>query len=285
MGGLQGCAAFLGNIVRGIGRPDLAVKWYRIAKHWRLPPTTVEGSALADPFIDGESIPLDDSLGDSWADLCENNRAEKAYKRTAALYPELPIWMNICRLRLLQHDFVSARRLCESNPSQSAKFFFALGMEITAQVQLFSHQYAEAEKSFSELEKRDPGGHGPFSFGVSYQSALGYLLMLKGEETPGRRVLEECLRTEKATLARGPQDRRVLYSLAAIESSLGETEPAIGYLRRAYENGWVDYRSMELDPRFESIRGDARYHQIADSMTSRVTTLRIALVRELGEQE
>ncbi len=286
MSGLQGCAAFLGNIVQDMGRPDLAVKWYQIAKHWRLQPATNEGYALADHFIDGESLPLDHVLGDCWADLSEDDRAEVAYKRVAALYRAMPTWMNICRLRLLERDFDSARRICESHVTRRANFFFSPDAQITAQVQFFSRQYAEAEKSYIELEKVDPGGSGPpFLNAPSYQSALGRLLLLKGEETSGRRTLEECLRIEKTTLARKPQNRRVLYSLAAIESSLGEVEPAISYLWGAHENGWVDYRSMELDPRFDSIRGDARYRQIANSMTSRVATLRVALVRELSEHE
>jgi tetratricopeptide (TPR) repeat protein len=287
MSGLQGSAAFLGNTLQEMGRPDLAVKWYQIAKHWRLPPATIEGYALADHFIDGEtkSLSLDESIGDCWADLCEDRRAEEAYERSAAVHPNLGEWQSSCRLRLLQRDFGSARRTCEDHVNRNPKVSFSLDLQITAQVLFFSRQYAEAEKSYDELAKMHSGGRGYFSGAVSYQSALGCLSMVKGEETSGRRILEECLRNEKATLVRMPKDRRVLYSLAAIESSLGETEPAIAYLRRAYENGWVDYRSMELDPRFDSIRSDTPYRQITDSMTSRVTALRVALVRELSEQE
>ena len=286
MSGLQGSAAFLGNILQETGRPDLAVKWYQIAQHWRLRPATNEGYALSDDFLDGETLPLDESIGDCWADLCEDGRAEAAYKHVAAVSPWMPTWINICRLRLLERDFDSARRIYESRVIPLKDYVSSEDSQIAAQVQFFSRQYPEAEKSYLELEKLDPGGSAPFFLnGPSYRSVLGCLLLLKGQKTSGRRTLEECLRTEKATLARRPQDRKVLYSLAAVESSLGEVEPAISYLRLAYENGWVDYRSMELDPRFDSIRRDARYRQIADSMTSRVTTLRVALVRELSERE
>lgn len=145
--------------------------------------------------------------------------------------------------------------------------------------------YAEAETSYSELEKNDPGGYGPFYGEVGYRSALGRLLMLKGAETSGRKILEECLRTEKSALAQRPQDARILYRLAAIEASLGETDPAIADLRNAAEHGWVDYRSLQLDPRFDLIRGDSRYREIVDSMNSRMTALRVALVRELEETD
>lgn len=252
----------------------------------RLRPATNEGYAFAEPFIEGAGLALDQRIGDCWADLCEDGRAEKAYKRVAALHPDSLDWRSSCRLHLLQHNFASARQICESHPNPEG-----VSLEgIKALVPFFSHHYTEAEKSYTELAKvrpvaLDPGVWDGFTGGaVSYHSALGYLSVLKGEETSGRRILEECLRNEKATLVRMPQDRRFLYSLAAIESSLGEVEPAISNLRRAYENGWLDYRSMELDPRFDSIRGDARYRQIADSMTSRVTALRVALIRELPER-
>ena len=79
---------------------------------------------------------------------------------------------------------------------------------------------------------------------------------------------------EKKALKIIPQNSETLDRLAAIESSLEETEPAIQALRAASESGWVDYRSLDLDPRFDSIRKDKRFTQISEAMATRVASLR-----------
>src|SRR5262249_38296328 len=161
-------------------------------------------------------------------------------------------------------DFDSARRMCQSNPSSGPKWFLVPGSQMNSQVELFSRQFATAEKSYTELERRYPGGC-DFQYGaISYQSALGRLLMLRGADDSGRKILEDCLQTEKLALIKSPQAPGTHYLLAAIEASLGETEEAITYLASASDHGWVDYRSLELDPRFDLIRHDSRYRQIVD---------------------
>jgi len=45
-------------------------------------------------------------------------------------------------------------------------------------------------------------------------------------------------------------------------------------LRAAAIEGWIDFRSLELDPRFDRLRDDAAFKEISESMMTRVASLR-----------
>jgi serine/threonine protein kinase len=254
-GDLSDGRVFMGAIYKTMGRPDVALRWYGINSHWRIRPT------------DDESV-----IGDCWADLGDDAQAEKIYQRVAALHPDLAEgWIGICRLRLLTNDFVSARKLYQSNVDRYLQFSYPA--QIAAQVEFFSRNYGEAEKLYKNLEQGDRSGGGSFYGAISYQSALGRLRIIAGDEASGRAILENCRRAEKGALVRAPQHPEILYRLAAIESSLGESDRATEYLRAATAAGWLDYRSLELDPRFDTIRNDPRYQQSVKTMSSRIFSL------------
>ena len=44
----------------------------------------------------------------------------------------------------------------------------------------------------------------------------------------------------------------------------------------AFAEGWIDYRSLDLDPRFDAVRSNAQYQEIFGSMVTRVASLRAA---------
>lgn len=255
-GALSDGPALLGMIDKMRGRPDLALRWYGINSHWRIRPAD-------DEFV----------LGDCWADLGEDARAEKMYQRVAALHPELPDgWIGLCRLRLLANDFVSARELCQKNKERDLQSSYSA--QIAAQVEFFSRNYADAEKLYRDLEQTDPGGGGSFYGAVSYQSALGRLLTASGDGASARATLLSCLDRERKALVTAPHHPEILYRAAAIESSLGEIDAALTHLRLAAASGWLDYRSLVLDPRFDSLRQDSRYSSISEAMATRVASLR-----------
>ena len=256
---------FLGNISKMIGRPDMALRWQWIANHWQAHPADYE-------FI----------LGDCWCDLADDNRAEPFYKRVADLHPELPEgWMGICHLRLLEGDFAAARKIYRENASAYQGFAFTT--EIAAQVEFFSRNNAAAERFYTELKKSDPGGGGSFYGAVSYQSALGHLRRVAGDESSGRTILNGCLKAETEALAQGPHHPETLYRMAAIEASLGEKDSALQHLQASANAGWLDYRSLKLDPRFDLIRDEPRYAQIIEAMAKRVTILRQSELAETND--
>jgi tetratricopeptide (TPR) repeat protein len=189
------------------------------------------------------------------------------------LLPEHPEgWIGLCRLALLQKQFAAAQAISSENWIHYRDYVFS--EEMAAQVQFFSRNFAEAEKLYKELVAKDPSGGGSFYGALSYQSVLGWLRLAADDEKNGRPILEGELQKEMLALTTAPEDPEILYRLAAIESSLGHIDSAIRHLDAATKAGWIDYRSLALDPRFDELRKDTRFHNIFEVMVTRVTSLR-----------
>jgi tetratricopeptide (TPR) repeat protein len=249
-------AGRVASITKTLGRPDLALRWHVIMKHFQTQPGGHE-------FV----------IGDCCADLCEDKRAEQAYRETAALRPELPEgWIGICHLKLLQGDFSAAEQICSENERKFPQF--DVPSQMAAQLHFFARQFGEARRNYSELAQKDPEGGGNFYGGISYQSVLGWLSLAAGEKENGENILHRALQHELAGLAIAPRHPEILYRTAAIESSLGLQKPSLEHLRSAAVEGWIDFRSLDLDPRFDALRADPAFKQISESIATKVASLR-----------
>jgi len=254
-GGFLYGAVGLSLIDKTCGRPDLALGWSKICSHWSSRPADCECIS-----------------GDCWAQLVDDIKADAYYRRVSDLYPETPEgWIGLCRLKLLQGDFAAARKIYQESVARYPDYRFA--KEMAAQVEFFSRNFTDAEQRYTGLDKEDPNGGGSFYGGMSYQSAIGRS-MQAADDKAGEEVLQRCLATEKAALRLAANHPKTLYCLAAIESSLGEVESSLTHLKSAFTNGWLDYRSLALDPRFDRVRQDTRYQQVSEAMATRVASLR-----------
>jgi hypothetical protein len=144
---------------------------------------------------------------------------------------------------------------------------------LAAEIEFFARNFPEAQKLYTVLEQKDPDGGGTFYGGISYKSALGRLALNKKAGRFGDPLLQECLVKELKQLASALDNPDILYRISAIESSLGKTEPAIGHLQAAVSAGWIDYRSLSLDPRFDAIAEDVRFQTILGKLKLRVEDL------------
>jgi serine/threonine protein kinase len=246
------------SILKKLGRPDLAIPWYHLLARKANRP------GLNDFMI-----------GDCWSDLVDDAAAAVAYRRASELFPELPEgWMGLCRLALLKQDFAAARDIASRNRPRYRDFVYA--EEMAAQVEFFGRNLPEAEKLYQELAAKDANGGDSFYGAVSYQSTLGRLRLAAGDETNGTRILQAALSRELEILKSAPDHPEVLYRVAAIESSLDQTQSALYHLRAAAHAGWIDYRSTELDPRFDALRRLQEYQEIISSTAARVDKMRLA---------
>jgi serine/threonine protein kinase len=261
-GGLKDGPLTLWTIDKLRGRPDQALRWGAIANHWSTRPA------------DGEYL-----IGDCWSDLVDDEKAEAAYRRVSDLYPDIPEgWMGVCHLKLLQGDFAAARKIYQTNLQRYRDYGFA--NQIAAQVEFFSRNVPEALTLYRELAAHESDGGGSFYGCTSFQSVLGRLQQLAGDKS-AESTLRQCLVTERSALLTNPEHPETLYRLAAIESSLGEIEVSCEYLKQAFLVGWLDYRSLQLDPRFDALRSDSHYQELLKEMSARVNSLRKSISRQL----
>ena len=253
IGGLQDrLAGFLGMTLDMLGRPHQALAWHQVA-----------AQLTANP---GE---VDSSIGDCWAKLVDDQQAERAYARAIELRPNSPEGtVGMARLRLLEGYFGAAREICRSLPVTRGE-----SAEIAAQIEFFDRKFAAAFELYRNLNKANPYGGGSFYGAMTYCSAAGRAKQALGEISEAKRVLEDCLTKERANAEREPDNPEAVYRLAAVEASLGMTEASLSHLRKSVVLGWVDYRSLSLDPRFDTLRGP-EFQTIINELSAKVADMR-----------
>jgi tetratricopeptide (TPR) repeat protein len=259
IGGLQdGLAVLTGHTLAMLGRPDEALRWHHI------------GSQLtATPGL------LDSAIGDCWAKLGDDQQAERAYIRSMELQPNSPNGAaGMARLRLFQGNFEAAREICGTQPSAGGGPL----AEIAAQIEFFDRRFDVAMELYRNLNRLNPNGGGSFYGAMSYCSAAGRAKQALGEMSEAKRLLDDCLVKERANVEAQPESPETVYRLAAVEASLGMTEASLDHLRKAVALGWVDYRSLSLDPRFDHLRGP-QFQSIIDELSARVADLRTKATR------
>ncbi len=251
--------ALTGSLWRILGHPDKALTWFTIMAQWQRRPAE-------DVWI----------IGDCWAELGDDSKAEAIYRRALELYPQLPDgWVGLCHLKVLNGDFEGARALCNENKNRYPESVYP--RQMAAQVEFFSRNFPEAERLYRELSSSDPAGGAHFYGAISYQSALGRLYGLEKRADADRNPLDEAEQKETAALQAAPDHPGILYRLAAIEASANKREQAITRLMAAVRAGWLDYRSMRLDPRFDQVRSDPRFQKLSGEIEETVKLLRTRL--------
>jgi tetratricopeptide (TPR) repeat protein len=251
--------ALVGRIYYDLGRPDRGLRWFQLARS---------------RYRHGGEY--DNDIGDSWAALGDYEKARTAYQRAIDLHPERSQpWIGMARLYLLNTEFAKARAFCRQNRSLHQEAIE--GAQLAAQIEFFSRNFTEAQRLYRELKQTDQDGGGAFYGNVSYGSALGRLGIVQAHSPNARIILEECLTREMHQLEIASDNPDILYRISAIESSLGRNESALQHLEAAVAAGWIDYRSLSLDPRFDNVADDVRFQRMLGRLKLRVEDLRRAI--------
>jgi serine/threonine protein kinase/tetratricopeptide (TPR) repeat protein len=246
---------FIGMTLDSLGYPERSLLWYERARKSTKRP--------------GE---VDVMIGDAWTKLGADERGLLAYQRAEELQPGTNrARVGIAHVRLLQRDFDAARR-----ENQRTRESDKLGesTQIAAQIEFFARDFEAAAKLYQALSLTEPDGGGRFYGVVDYGGALGRSLQELGRSAEAKEILTRCLLTDRTMVERQPNNPEALYRLAAVESTLGLIDPSIQHLRSAAQQGWTDCQSLQMDPRFDSLRTDAQFSEIISSLTASVAEKR-----------
>jgi len=252
----EGVINFIGQTLDMLGRPDQALNWYALPLRKARTPGEVDSLA-----------------GDCWTKLGDDEQAAHAYKRASEYRPDFCEGaVGIARVRLLQGDFAGAREMLRSGPwNRNDPEYTA---QLTAQIEFFARDFKAAEKLYRNLAERNAEGGGSYYGAITYNSALGRAGQALGDNKGAEAILEVCRKKEAAALDRAPDNPEAAYRLAAVEASLNLPEAALGHLDRATASGWIDYRSLQLDPRFDSLRGNPAFQSIINRLSANVAKMR-----------
>src|SRR5688500_14844272 len=179
--------------------------------------------------------------------------------------PDGPIGM--AHLRLLQGNPEAAREICRTWRHTPGHL-----MEMAAQIEFFDRRFEAAIELYRALNKANPNGGGSFYGAMNYCSAAGRAKQALGDMNEAKRLLDECLIRERANIEREPGNPEAFYRLAGVEASLGMKEASLAHLRQSVSLGWLDYRSLNLDARFDQLRGP-EFQKIIDELAAKVADL------------
>ena len=246
----------IGNLWMTVGQPQFALPWAKSAAE--LDPTMIAGWSIA---------------ADAYLDLRLDQEAERCYSRALAISPT---WMTshcgLMHIHLLEGDYARANQ--DYEVARSIDPGALLPLHLKAQVELFGGHFAEAETLYRQLLVQKRSGYVSYYGGMSYLSALGYLRRRAGDHTESNALLSEAV-----GLHAGSEGPNGIYDLAAIQAIRSNKTEALSLLRQAIAAGWVDYRSMGLDPRFETISGEPEFQNLTAGLRRQVDAMREEGVR------
>ena len=241
------------------GRPDLSLRWQRIAQAVQEGPGDFEYAT-----------------GGLWAALGEDARAGKIYRRVLALHPDQPDgWIGLCGLQLMQGKFDAARQLYREHLDDYPGFPAA--KLIAARIEFFARNWPEAERLCQELALANPEG-AMADGAIPLPAALGRIRLARGRTEAGKALLEQALTKAQEEERKAPHNAQLSYRVAGVLSSLGRPEEALQHLESAFAFGMVDERSLQLDPQFDSVRALPRFQALTKAIAARVAELRAASV-------
>ena len=254
---------YMAEAWRFLGRPDKAVQWFAKAR-----------------ASENRAGDIDAMQGDAWMLLGDDEHARRRYETSANFRPDLPEgWLGLCHLKLLHGDFNAARKLFNEHAAEYKDFHTTKPFQ--AQIEFFARNFPEAERLYSEIREANANNLATGQYGaISCNSALARLKMLNGDFRSANGLLQECIAKDEAELAKSPRNPEVLYRLAAEEATRGNAVASLTYLQASITAGWVDYRSPQLDPRFDAVANAPEFQKIIASLTAHVASLKQQLPKD-----
>ena len=115
--------------------------------------------------------------------------------------------------------------------------------------------WPEAAKAFDAITRDYPGNWQAWFF-------MAMSLHESGDYAKAARSFEQAIKIR--------QQPRAMFMIARSYAKLGKSDAALDWLTRAVDAGFADLPLFDRDADIESLRGDVRFKEIANKLTSRV---------------
>ncbi len=165
-----------------------------------------------------------------------------------------PLNGNVSRALYMSRRYEDAIELAERNLEIAPDFFI-------------SHYVAGVSyRQIGDIEKALDHGRKAISLSgfFAFKGELGVTLAIAGKEAEARELLVEMERAD-ATRYVSPQWP------AVINAALGETENALEFLEKAWDARAIQLLWLEVDPNFDSVRGEPRFVEVLTKLNSPVS--------------
>ena len=137
---------------------------------------------------------------------------------------------------------------------------------VAADLFLFARDYNAALDHLQKMKYVPP----------DYKIALAYVLLKKWDRGWANTLLDEVIAQLLKRIDEGGDVwSRTRYTLAEAYSVMNDKDSSLNWLEKAVDRGWTQYRWIEIDPRFDTIRDDPRYTELIDRMKAIVARERM----------
>ncbi len=157
---------------------------------------------------------------------------------------------DLARIFYYRQDFESALEQCDHTIELNPHFppaYWILGL-----VQEQRGEFDESAAAFQRALQFSP--QSPLM-----QAALGRTFALSGKETEARRILWELCELAKKRYV-SP------FELASLTFALQQTDEGFRWLAKAFQDRCFELICLRVDPRWESLRGNPRFHKLFEQL-------------------
>ncbi len=275
--------------------PNYARAWAGLALAYRGPTPLPDGSNWREHhersmYAINRALVLDADLADAHSALCwirisddfDFDGAERACRHALDLDPNSPIAFQTYAIFLNgqgRHDeaIAAVKTAIDLEPSS----FFS--QRLYANTLYLARRYDEARAQYQRVWELNPNQRHTYEWMIrtleasgKYNEAFEWFLRSLAVEKAGNDVVERYTNIFKEAgwpgvlREREQSDKEGLnvFRLAGINAQLGNKDRAFELLNQAYEQRFVNFAIVRVDPQFDPVRDDPRYSELLRRMGS-----------------